>query len=475
MPQIPFVGASYRERSSNLDAQVCINLMPVLGESGTAKAVRALIGTPGLRPLVQAAAGAVVRGMHAPTSGGDAIVVSGSVVYRMNTAFQLTQIGAVDGGTGLAIIADNGKQALIVTGRNGYVVDLNTYSVTLVVDEAWLGASAVDMLDTYLVLNQPASNVFYITGSNAVTFDALDFSSADSNAEPIIRHIVTHNSLLFLKRTIAEIWRPTTDLDFPFVRDSNASIEQGCVAPGSVVKMDNSVFWLGAGAAGGGIVWRLNGYTPQRVSTDAIEFAIAGYATMADAIAYTYVQEGHTFYVLTFPTGNATWVYDAATQMWHQRAYLDPKTGKFGRHRSNCHMYFGGLHVVGDYANGQLYAMDLDYFMDGTDPMVAVRAAPHIADGDGRIVVHHRVEIMMEMGSAPSTGQGSSPNALLDWSDDGGHSWSNQHSAPLGAIGEYRARARWNRLGRSRDRVYRLTISDPIKRVILGASLNPEE
>lgn len=474
MPQIPFVGASYRERSSNLDAQACINLMPVLGESGTAKAVRALIGTPGLRPLAQAAVGAV-RGLHNPTSGGDAIVVSGSLVYRMNTAFKLSQIGTIDSGAGTVLIADNGNQAMIVTGQSGYVVDLVAYTVARIIDDAFYGASAVDILLTYLVLNKPGSNLFYITGSNAVTFDALDFSSADSNAEPIVRHIVTHNSLFFLKRTVAEIWRPTTNLDFPFARDTNASIEQGCVAAGSVVKMDNSVFWLGANEAGGGIVWRLNGYTPQRVSTDAIEFAIASYATISDAIAYTYQQEGHTFYVLTFPTGNATWVYDAATQMWHQRAYLDPTTGQFGRHRSNCHMFFAGLHVVGDYANGKLYALDLDYVMDGTDPLVAVRTASHIADGDYRMVVHNRLQIDMEMGNAPATGQGSMPIALLDWSDDGGHSWSNQHAAPLGAIGQFRARARWNRLGRARDRVYRLTISDPIKRVILGAALNPEE
>jgi hypothetical protein len=474
MPQIPFVGASYRERSSNLDAQVCINLMPVLGESGTAKAVRALIGTPGMRPLAQAAVGAV-RALHNPSSGGDAIVVSGAAVYRMNTAFVLTQIGTIDAGTAPAIIADNGQQAMIVTGQNGYVVDLTTYTLTTIADEAFYGASAVDLLLTYLILNKPGSNVFYITGSNAVTFDALDFSSADSNAEPIVRHIVTHNSIFFLKRTVAEIWRPTTALDFPFARDTNASIEQGCAAPGSVVKMDNSVFWLGANESGGGIVWRLNGYTPQRVSTDAIEFAIAGYGNISDAIAYTYQQEGHTFYVLTFPNGDATWVYDAATQMWHQRAYLDPNTGKFGRHRSNCHMFFAGQHVVGDYANGQLYALDLDYVMDGTDPLVAVRAASHITGGDYQMVVHNRVQVDMEMGRAPASGQGAAPVALLDWSDDGGHTWSNQHAAPLGALGQYMARARWNRLGRSRDRVYRLTISDPVKRVILGASLNPEE
>jgi hypothetical protein len=233
------------------------------------------------------------------------------------------------------------------------------------------------------VFNRPSTNQFYISGSNDITFDALDFASAESNYEPIVRLMANHGELLIFKETVTEIWRASGDVDFPFARDTNAAIEQGCAAPRSAAAMDNTVFWLGKNREGGGIVWRLNGYTPQRVSTDAIEYAIASYPTISDAIAYSYQQEGHTFYVLTFPSGNATWVYDAATQLWHQRAYLDPGTGTLGRHRSNCHMYFAGLHVVGDCITGDLYALDLDYFYDrASDPMPAIRAAPHIADGD---------------------------------------------------------------------------------------------
>jgi hypothetical protein len=475
MPQIPFVGAAYRERSKNLDAQACINLFPVLGESGAAKAVSSLYGTPGTRPLVLLP-DAPVRAIHPPTDGGQLIVVSGSTVYRVaisrSAAPVVTKIGTVDPGTAPVAITDNGTQAVIVTGANGYVVDLTANSVNQITDEAFYGATSVDILATFAIFNRPGTNQFYISGSNDITFDALDFASAESNAEPIVRLLVNHADVVIFKKTVTEIWRVSGDVDFPFARDTNAAIEQGCAAPWSAVSMDNSVFWIGQAGEGGGIVWRLNGYTPQRVSTDAVEYAIASYGDVSDALGYAYQQEGHTFYMLTFPSAGATWVYDAATQLWHQRAYLDPDTGTLGRHRSNCHAYAAGMHVVGDFETGDLYTLDLDYFYDGTDPMPAIRAAAHIAGPDYQWIVHNRLQIDMEVGWGVE--DGSDPTALLDWSNDGGHTWSNQHPASIGKQGEYKARVRWNRLGRARDRVYRLTITDPVKRVIIGAALNPE-
>lgn len=471
--QFPFVGASYQERSLNLDAQQTINLYPVLGESGTAKAVRALYGTPGLRPLVTAPTPGIVRGLHTPTDGSPGIVVIGSTVYRLSFAFALTAIGVVDTLLTPVKIDDNGLQAMIVTGPSGYMVNLATDVVTQITDPAFYGADNVDFLNTYGILNRPGTNQFYITGSNEITFDALDFASAESNFENIVNFVVDHDELVFFKKTVTEIWRGTPNPDFPFARDKNASIELGCAARDSVARMDSTVFWLAQDSKGTGMVYRLNGYSPVRVSTDAIETAIAGYSTIADAKAFSYQQEGENFYVLTFPTANATWVYGAKSQMWHRRAYLNPASGNLDRYRANNHMYFGGQHIVGD-DNGNLYTLDLGYYLDGTDTMPAIRVGPHIAGQDYQWIMHDRLQIDIEAGVGTTTGQGSQPVALLDWSDNGGHSWSNQHVAYMGAIGEYANRLRWSQLGRSRDRVYRLTISDPVKRVIIGATLNPK-
>lgn len=474
MPQIPFVGASYQERSANLDCQACINLFPVQGESGSAKSVVALYGTPGLRPHAFASSG-TVRGTHAPTNGSLAIVVVGNLVYRMNKLGEMTAVGIIDNLTTPVKIDDNGFQAVIVTGPNGYTVDLNVNTVTQIQNEAFYGADTVDFLNTYAIFNKPGTNIFYISGSNEITFDPLDFATCESNYEPIVNFIVIHDEIVFFKRTVTEIWRPSGALDYPFSRDTNAAIEIGCAARDSVAEMDNTVFWLGRNTEGSGIVYRLNGYTPTRVSTHAFESAITQYDDISDAVAYSYQQEGHTFYVISFPSGGSTWAFDAATNLWHQRAYLNPATGRLGRHRSNSHIYYEGSHIVGDYENGNLYTLDLNYYLDGTDPMPAIRSSGHIATKDYNAIDHARVQVDIEAGVGLTVGQGAQPVALLDWSDDGGHTWSNKHPRPMGAIGKYGNRLRWNRLGRSRDRVYRLTITDPVKRVILGATLNPKE
>jgi hypothetical protein len=80
----------------------------------------------------------------------------------------------------------------------------------------------------------------------------------------------------------------------------------------------------------------------------------------------------------------------------------------------------------------------------------------------------------VEAGVGLSTGQGDDPQMMVRWSDDGGHTWSNLRTVTMGRIGQYRARARLRRLGSGRDRVFEISISDPVKRVILGAAVDAE-
>jgi len=60
---------------------------------------------------------------------------------------------------------------------------------------------------------------------------------------------------------------------------------------------------------------------------------------------------------------------------------------------------------------------------------------------------------------------------MLRWSDDCGETWSNQLTASMGKVGEYKKRVKFFRLGQARDRIFEISISDPVKRVITGANL----
>jgi len=465
--QIPFVGGAYALRSRGMDAQRSINLFPVVDQSGGARTVTAMYGTPGLRLLVTLDGAGGIRGEHAP-SVGDPIVVRGSSVYRVSATWGATLVGQLATSTGPVSIADNGKTAVIVDGANGYAVTLADNTLKQIVDEAFYGADWVCYLDGYFIFNKPGTAQFYISGLFAVTFDALDFASVEGTADAIVRHIVDHREIWFFKHNNIEVWVNSGDADFPLTRTST-SIQVGCSAPWSVARMDNSLIWLGADDTGSLAVYRAQGYQPARISTEAIDYAISQYETVADAIAYAYENEGHTFYVLSFPSANATWVFDAATGEWHERLWRNPVGGQLNRHRSCQHMAFRGQHVVGDWENGTLYALDMDCYTDNGAPLPRIRVTGYVANPDSHHMHFDSVQVEFEAGVGLQSGQGSDPQAVLEWSDKA-KVWSHQHARSIGSVGNYNARAIWRRLGRSRSRVFRLTISDPVKVVILGGS-----
>jgi hypothetical protein len=219
------------------------------------------------------------------------------------------------------------------------------------------------------------------------------------------------------------------------------------------------------------------GYQFGRISTEHIEYALAQYATVSDARSWSYTLDGHIFYVITFPTEDVTWVYDITTGFWHEwQSYSTAlETVPYARHRGNCACWFNGKTIVGDYENGKLYELDMATYTDNLEYIRRVRAAQTI-NRSRYNVIHDALEIEFEAGVGLITGQGSDPQAMLDWSDDGGHTWSSESWASIGTtvggIGEYTKRAIWRRLGISRNRIYRLTMTDPVKFVVIAAYLD---
>lgn len=465
MPSFPFIGGAYTARSRKWDAQRCVNLYPEVSEAGPgpSKSPIALIGTPGLALWATLAGSGGVRGLLAfsPTL---AIAVVGANVYTLTASGSASLLTTIDGGANPVSMASNGSVVAIATGVGLYFVNPATGAFYV----SPYAADRVDFIDGYFIFNEPGTGRFRITRLYSNEVDALDFATAEGSPDNLVGLIVDHREVWLFGTGSAEVWFNSGNIDFPFERIQGAFLEVGCAASMSIAKMDNSVFWLAADERGRGMVMRAAGYQPQRISTHAIEHAIAGYTRIDDAVAFTYQQEGHSFYVLSFPTADRTWVYDAATSLWHERAWRDPANNTLRRHRAQCQMAFAGETIVGDWETGKLYRLDLDVYTDDGAPIARVRACPHIS-GDQRLLFFNALQIDMEVGGGiPS---GAAPQAMLRWSDDGGWSWSNEVWASMGRIGERRTRVRWRRLGKSRDRVFELTITDPVKVVVVGASL----
>ena len=469
----PILGSSYVVRSVNAADNRMINLIPEIIPQG-GKEPAFLQRAPGLRLLNTIGTGPI-RGLWAfqadPTI---AFVVSGGTLYKLDTNWNPTAIGAV-AGVGPVSMADNGTQLFVAANGPSYIYNNTTDTFGPITDSDFPGAVTVGYLDGYFVFSEPNSQRIWVTALlDGTDIDGADVKSAEGNPDGVVAILSNFREIWVFGSNSIEVWYDTGNSDFPLQRIQGAYNELGCVAAFSVAKMDNGVFWLGQDARGRGIVYRANGYTGQRISTHAVEWHIQQYGNLSDAIGYTYQQDGHSFYVLVFPSANTTWVYDVATNAWHERAGW--ANGAFTRHRGNCQMLFNGEVVIGDYENGKIYAFDPDVYADDGQIQRWLRSWRALPTGQNSLkrTTHHSLQLDCESGVGLNTGQGSDPQIMLRWSDDGGHTWSNEHWAGMGKIGEHYRRVFWRRLGMTlklRDRVYEISGTDPVKIAIMGAEV----
>jgi hypothetical protein len=468
----PILGSTYVARSVNAAAARMVNLFAEVLQEG--KEAAYLQRCPGLLNLATIGYGPI-RGLWSFSSDTTtAFVVSGNSLYKIDTNYNATLLGTI-AGTGPVSMADNGIQLFIAANGPSYIYNNNTNAFAPITDPDFPGAVTVGYLDGYFVFNEPDSQKIWITQLfDGTSVDPLDFASAEGSPDGVVGLIVDHREVWVYGTNSVEVWYDTGASDFPLQRIQGAFNEIGCAAPYSIAKMDNGLFWLGADARGQGMVYRANGYTGQRISTHAVEWHIQQYGNLSDALAYTYQQDGHSFYVLIFPSANTTWVYDVATQTWHERAGWS--NGAFTRHRSNCQMAFNNKVIVGDYENGNIYAFDMDTYADNGQIQKWLRAWRALPPGQNNLkrTAQHAMQIDLESGVGLNLGQGDDPEVMLRWSDDGGHTWSNEHWSKVGKIGEFYRRVWFRRLGMTlklRDRVYELSMTDPVKTAVMGAEL----
>lgn len=463
--KIPFVGPSGQARSLNANAERSVNCYLELNQ--TAKALAVLYGTPGLVLRFTLSTSPVRGGI---TMGSYSYWVAGSTVYRVDSSYTATTLGTIGTTTGEVSMAHNGTQVAIVDGVNGWLATASALTQITDVDFP-NGVKRVTSQDGYfLFTGQSGSESFWInqTPRDGATYSGLDFASAEGSPDYTISCISDHREVWLFGAESVEIWRNTGNPDFPFERSESAYLEQGCAAAGTVAAMNNTIYWLGGSKNGQGMVFKAQDYTPVRISTHAVEKAIAGYSTISDAKSFVYQIEGHSFYVLTFPTADATWVYDAATETWHEWLWRNPSLNTLHRHRANCCTFFNGKHLVGDWETGKVYSLELDTYTDNSDPIKRLRATQCVDSDDGEPLFYHFMQVDMEAGVGLATGQGSDPMLMMRYSNNGGRTWSNEKRKAIGQAGQYGRRVRFGPTGSGANRVWEVSMTDPVKWAILG-------
>jgi hypothetical protein len=417
---------------------------------------------------------AVVTGSIAGTT----LTVSGVTSGILKIGQTIEGAGVTDGTIITAFGTGSGGAGTYTVSASQTVSSTTIYSINWSVlpatDGPFEGGGTVDITDNYFVYNKPDSQLWAASDLLSPITDPLSFASKDGSPDDLVSIIVDRREVYLLGEMSSEVWINSGGVPFPFTRIPGTSTQQGIAAQYSMARMGNSFAYVSKNNRGEAMIVRMNGYFPERISTHAVETTLVN-QNVSDALAWTYQLEGHEVYVVTFPSvgeNGLTWAYDQTTGLWHKWLYRNPQN-QFERHRGNCCAFFNQQVLVGDYENGKIYQLSRNFYTDDGAPIRRIRRAPHITS-DLQRQYFHELQIQFQPGVGLSTGQGEDPKAMLRWSSDGGSTWSNEYWTSIGKQGKYNNRAIWRRLGWARDRVFEVSISDPVKAVIISANLKAE-
>ncbi len=492
--KVNLCGPAYDTTVTSFNKQKCINwFIEADGAANVApsKFSAVLLPTPG-----------IVAGKDY----GDATVGRASIVYRdkgyvvLSNIFSLVEddgtpsyIDFLNTSTGDVAVAAGNNGIILADGTNAYFYNLTTTTFNILsdVDLPNNPISCAYYRGIYILAFANSAQLYYSYDTTA--WDALDVVSALDSANYVTAVIADHDELWVFGTKSVEVWYATGNPNAPLQPRPNVMMTKGCRAQSTIVSADNTFFWLGTDPSGGYVVVKANGYQPQIISTPAIQAQLATYTTLTDAYAYTHRMGLHEFYVLTFPTENKTWVFDLLSQQWHERASIttqDPTSTSYEpylkAHRAKNHFFTNNTHWVLDQYTGGINYYDPDVFTELGMPIHRQRRTSALSSdsvvGSPRPIMHdnkfhtyYNLQLNLEPGVALATGQGSDPEVLLSISPDNGFTWHDMDAGKIGTSGDYTGIARWDMLGQARDLVLDFVVTDPIRAIVLGATIDAEK
>lgn len=473
----PFLGGSARADNPSVVNEQTINFYPEQSPSPNAKVPLSLYPTPGMATVMDTtkAAGRALFYQRGKIYGvvGDEFyefdIPGGNILYRGTVLDDATHTPATITANG-----DGGNQVVIAAGGALYVYDMTTNAFATVVAS---GVLSCGMLDGYVYYLDDASTLHVSEVYDATTLIASQ--QRDMAPDPWRACISVGRSIVLIGEHTLERWYNAGTAPFPFAPHPSDGIGVGIAARHSLAAIGDGCIWLSQTRDGIGDVMLMLGGAPQSVSTHALRSAIEGYLEdglrVTDAMGDVYEERGHTFYVLTFPTANATWVYDLATGLWHERGRWDSTAGAYEAWRPMWHVFAEERHLWLDRASGKLYQTRLDYpnDVDGNPIRRLRRGAPFWSDNQQLIFGRFELLIQPGLGLNVSSGTaGYDPQAELRYSNDDGQTWVYAGLRSGGRRGQYGTTLVWNRLGTATNRVFEIVVDAPIPWRILGADVD---
>ncbi len=453
---IPLVGPTYESRELPLSAQRSKNIYASIDPE--ARSIVSHHAFPGLKEWGTTAAGEH-RGSHKANEAY--YTVSGTSLYRVDASGAGTRLGAVPG-SGRCDFASDYNHLVVVGGNDAYQLDLSSAEFRMISDPDLIGPTTVDFLNGHFIYDtQTVQGAFIVSDLNDPdSIQSADEATAESHPDDILR-IKVHNQLVhFFGSESIEPWFNTGTGNPPFDRVQGAVKQYGIASKWSVANYRDDLFFLDEAR----VPRRMRGLEVVGIGNNALGKEWQTYSTVADAVGFAFELDHQTFFVLTFPTADRTWLYHEPSNNWFQLSDGVNDSRWLGASYQYCYE----KHLVADHSNGKVYELDFDTYTDNGTTIQRMATGAVLWDQTRRFITD-AFELDIETGVGLPEGQGSEPLVVMDFSDDGGATWSTGDTRSLGKIGRRETRAVWRRLGQSRERTFRILISDPVKVVILGA------
>lgn len=496
---IPLGSSPYLTAYTSVGRERCENLYLERSGSKTSKAEEFYVKIAGLRRVHEGSSTNACRGLMR-ASNGRLFGVYGQYIYETLTDWTQVLRGSLGTYSGTVGMEDDGQRMLIVDGQDGWTLKyennvLERIDPNHAGDEGFpRGATHAVCLDTYFLVNNPNTNDYAwsnqsyslmttggittgATPENAGHWNGLNTASKIAHPDNIVAICDCNNMAWLFGQTSVEVHYDTGEYPGTWARYEGAIIETGCSAKYSVKRYMNNVYWIGSDRTGTVGVFTNNGFAPQRISTRGIEQIMQSMSNYTDAIGLTWAENGHAFYMIHFPTGDRTLVYDIVTGVWHERTYLYRQDGTTHRWKGNYVAYFNGQVVFGDNVTDALYVSDQYYYVND-DPtgntvnyIKCVKTTP-IGFQSGKMVRYKSIQPMLAqgVGLAQNTdwGVGEDPKIIIQASNDSGNTWTQGRLSFVGKRGEYDRRSRLTTWGMARNRVWSLTYTEPTPYILIG-------
>ncbi len=461
--RIDFIGGQAEGKSAKVNIQRTVNLYPEVTQGGLSPVV--LYSTPGLRPEVSVGAG------PGRSNGvrflGKAYFVSGSELVSIDSSGVGISVGSLLTNTSRVTIETGYNDYIVlVDGTNGYTYDGTTFAQITDVDFPD-NCTHITYHKNRWFANDSETGLFYMSDDGDPTsWSATNFASAESYPDNISSLISTDDYIwLGGEFTFEAFFNDGSANNFPYARVEGGYIEKGVHAPYSLVRNENTLYFLGQSKNGGFSVMKAQGSQSTNISTPELDSEFSKLAKLSDAYGFYYEDRGHGFYVLTFPSGGRTWVYDSTMPLdlaWTERTSYESLT--FTRWRAAGHVFFNNDHYIIDYNSSNVFILDHSIGTDNGMLTERVRVAKFIAN-DGIRLTMGNIEIEFDSGTALL---GDDPQAMLRFTDNG-RLWSDELFESIGTTGNYNHRVRWSKLGGFYERAVEVKITSESPITITGA------